>query len=222
MTEHFIEQQKQNLCIENEKSILSSTGAGKEALIKNFVNGKLNIATKYYKIVDDRIKFTLDTIVMYLPKETPKYIKLDDIQELVTDENITTLTKEQLPLHIEKIYINTQDNTLPECELTIGRDFKCTSEHFEKIVLHCEDKNGSKRTSLSFLHIDDINEFRNLYVDTKGKVDIKQLSRKVMAQFGDIVAKDIKSRKAFRKKYFSHVENLVFIDMKEYGNLTFE
>lgn len=204
------------------ESILSSTCAGKEALIKNFVNGKLNIATKYYKIVDDRIKFTLDTIVMYLPKETPKYIKFDDIQELVTDENITTLTKEQLPLHIEYIYINTQDNTLPECELTIGRDFKCTAEHFEKIVLHCDDKNGSKRTSLEFPHVDDINEFRNLYIDTKGKVDIKQLSRKVMDQFGFLVKQGWKEREAFRKKYFPHVENLVWIDMKEYGNLNFE
>lgn len=203
------------------ESILSSTGAGKEALIKNFVNGKLNIATKYYKIVDDRIKFTLDTIVMYLPKETPNYIKFGDIYELVTDENITTLTKEQLPLHIEKIYINTQDNTLPECELTIGHDFKCTSEHFEKIALHCEDRNGSKRTSLSFPHIDDINEFRNLYVDTKGKVVIKQLSRKVMDKFSFFTKQGWKEQETFRKKYFPHVENLVFIDMKEYGNLTF-
>ena len=57
---------------------------------------------------------------------------------------------------------------------------------------------------------------------TKGKIDIKQLSRKVMDQFGYLVKQGLKERQAFRKKYFPHVENLVWTDMKEYGNLNFE
>ena len=56
----------------------------------------------------------------------------------------------------------------------------------------------------------------NLYchLQVLEKVVIKQLSRKVMTQFGDIAIKNIKSRKAFRKKYFPHVENLLLIDIK--------
>ena len=42
----------------------------------------------------------------------------------------------------------------------------------------------------------------------------KKLSRKVMIRFVDIAIKDIKSRKAFRKKYFPHVENFLLIDIK--------
>ena len=42
----------------------------------------------------------------------------------------------------------------------------------------------------------------------------QHLSRKAMTQFGDIAMKDIKSRKAFRKKHFPHVENLLLIDIK--------
>lgn len=204
------------------ESILKSTGSGKDLLIKSWIDKNLNIHPKFYKIENGRIQFTIGTVLVYLPEETPDYIKFNSIHELVTDENIATLTKDQLPSHIEKIYISNKKSVLPECELTIGRDFKCTAEHFDKIVLHCEDKNGSKRTSLEFPHVDDINEFRNLYIDTKGKVDIKQLSRKVMDQFGFLVKQGWKEREAFRKKYFPHVENLVWIDMKEYGNLNFE